>query len=173
VKIYTKTGDDGTTGLLGGGRVEKSNARIAANGSIDELNCQLGIAAALAPSAGVAAAILSLQQLLFELGADISGPGNRITPEDIRKVEEKIDAATEQLPPLTAFILPGGHPVAAQLHLARAVCRRAERDACRLAEQTAVNSLTLALLNRLSDYLFVLARLENHLTGTQETRWLP
>lgn len=162
-KIYTKTGDDGTSGLVDGSRASKADPRFAAIGDVDEANSAIGVA--LLHVEGEAAAMLSrIQNELFDLGADLATPGEdfapgemtlRIVPDQIERLEREIDAMNEDLEPLRSFILPGG-PGAAHLHLARAVARRAERAA--VAVPAALNPLALTYLNRLSDHLFVLAR---------------
>ncbi len=179
MKIYTRTGDDGTTGLFGGNRVPKHHPRLEAYGTVDELNSFLGLARThLAPDDHQAEALLvQLQRLLFEVGADLATPLHsrariaRITPEHTEALEQEIDRLETALPPLRHFILPGGTPAAAMLHVARTVCRRAERCVSALAEQEAINPELLRFLNRLSDLLFVLARWVNHTHGMAETPW--
>ncbi len=158
-RLYTRTGDQGRTGLGDGRRVRKSGSRVAALGEVDELNAALGLAAAWNEQPEVHGLLLELQRQLFELGAELADPDHpRITADKVSGLEKLIDRFEAGLPPLRAFILPGGNPASAQLHLARAVCRRAERTLWQLAEQEAVNSASLQYLNRLSDLLFVLAR---------------
>jgi cob(I)alamin adenosyltransferase len=183
MKVYTRTGDDGTTGLFGGGRVAKSHPRIAAYGTVDETNAALGLVrAALARVAGTerADAVLGrVQEELFVLGGDLSAPGEtkypvpRIEPAHVGQLERDIDAFTADLPPLKHFILPGGHPAAAALHLARTVCRRAERLVVELAAVEEGATEPLHYLNRLSDLLFTMARWVNHATGTGDVEWVP
>ncbi len=158
-RLYTRTGDQGQTGLGDGRRVQKSGPRVAALGEVDELNAALGLAAAWIEQPEVHGLLIELQRQLFELGAELAGIGqSRITAAMVSGLEALIDRFDAGLPPLRSFILPGGSPASAQLHLARAVCRRAERSLWRLAEQEGVNSASLKYLNRLSDLLFVLAR---------------
>jgi cob(I)alamin adenosyltransferase len=165
-KIYTKTGDAGQTGLYSGERVSKTDPLIAACGTIDELNSHLGAALAAGPVERVAEQLRPLQGLLFELAADLATlPGSRhirrIDADDIARIERGIDDASAALPPLRDFIPPGGTPAAAQIHIARTVARRAEREALTASAAHPLNERALVLLNRLSDFLFVLARLEN------------
>jgi cob(I)alamin adenosyltransferase len=172
-KIYTRTGDDGTTGLVDGSRVSKADARMAAIGDVDEANSAIGVALTLLPEGPVAAALTRFQNDLFDLGADLATPEGidgalRITPGQIAAVEAEIDRLNADLAPLTSFILPGGTPASAALHLARAIARRAERSAVAAAAGPEV----LAYLNRLSDYLFVAARHVNHATGG-DVLWVP
>jgi cob(I)alamin adenosyltransferase len=179
VKIYTKTGDDGTTGLLGPGRVAKDDLRIAAYGTVDELNAMLGVARAggLIPYADKLLA--QLQNELFLVGSALADPSpdgrfyDTITGMQVENLEQVIDSLEATLEPLTQFILPGGTPAAAQLHLARTVCRRAERMAVELSHKPgeAVSRDVLIYLNRLSDLLFVLARTVNHEAGVADVIW--
>lgn len=184
-RIYTKTGDDGETGLFGGRRVGKDDIRVETYGTVDELNAQLGMARAIIGGKGelmeLDDAIGAIQSLLFELGAELATPPERekrpsqgIVDTDIATLERAIDEAEERLPPLKSFILPGGTQVAAVLHSARNVCRRAERCCVRLRrDDPATSPLTVMFLNRLSDLLFVYARLANHLSGTPDIEWSP
>ena len=180
-KIYTRSGDGGETGIGDGTRVSKLDARIVAGGSVDELNCLLGVVAASSPGTELAELTFTLQNLLFDLGADISCPlpSNededrcpRIADSSVKWIETEIDQANEKLSPLTSFVLPGGSPTAAHLHLARAVCRRAEVDVLRLAEATSLNPQVCVFVNRLSDLLFVLARQANN-NGSNDVLWVP
>jgi cob(I)alamin adenosyltransferase len=176
VKIYTKTGDEGQTGLFSGERVDKSHRLVEAYGTLDELNSQLGVVLAARPQEEIRTLLHRLQILLFDAGADLATrPGHRtirrIEAEDVAAMESQMDAISERLPALRAFILPGGTPAAAALQLARTVARRAERAALRAHESDPVNGQLLILLNRISDYLFLLARLENFLAGEPETEW--
>ncbi|EAQ78002.1 cob(I)yrinic acid a,c-diamide adenosyltransferase [Blastopirellula marina] len=181
MKIYTKTGDDGETGLYRGGRVRKDDRRIVAIGDIDELNALLGIVLSLAASPEIAEPIGLIQSDLFALGAQIASPdpaaaGTTLLNDDsITQLEQTIDLAESRLTPLTAFILPGGSTLGAHLHQARAVCRRAERHLVTLydGKYDASASLALRYLNRLADLLFVLARWSNQLSGHHETEWHP
>jgi cob(I)alamin adenosyltransferase len=179
VKIYTRTGDDGRTGLLGPGRVEKDSARIEAYGTVDELNAVLGVARAARPDAAADTSLAEVQDDLFAIGSaladpDPSGPfHSAIQARHIERLEQAIDAMEATLPPLTRFILPGGVTAASQIHLARTVCRRAERRVVRLAHTTGehVPENLIVYLNRLSDYLFVLARAVNHRAGVGDVPW--
>ena len=184
-KIYTRTGDNGTTGLVDGSRRSKADARMHAIGEVDEANSALGIAiAALDRDGGdvqLVAGLRRIQNDLFDLGADIATPGDDFTPGEmtlrivqaqIDWLEAAIDTANEQLPALTSFILPGGSEAAAAMHLARAVTRRAERALVSAAAGEAINPLATTYLNRLSDYLFVLCRLINKDRGG-DILWVP
>jgi cob(I)alamin adenosyltransferase len=184
-KIYTRTGDDGTTGLVDGSRRSKADTRMCAIGDVDEANSALGIAiSALERSdfdKSVVSGLRRIQNDLFDLGADIATPGDdfapspmalRIVASQVDWLESAIDAANEQLDPLTSFILPGGHESAAALHLARAITRRAEREMVAAAATENLNPLALAYINRLSDYLFVLTRLVNKGPGG-DILWVP
>ncbi len=173
MRIYTRTGDDGTTGLFSGERVEKTHPRVVAYGDVDELNSLLGVARTAGPHAEVQADLEAVQRHLFTLGADLATPVPnervpRIGDAEIRWIEGRIDAVTLRLPELRHFILPGGTPAAAHLHVARAVCRRAEREVFRMAEG---GGLAGVFLNRLSDLLFTLARFENAQSGVAESEW--
>ncbi len=180
MKIYTRTGDDGTTGLLGSGRVGKDDPRIESYGTVDELNAVLGLARAtggLDPEAD--AMVARLQDDLFAVGAALADPNpagrfhNAVGEGLAGRLEAEIDRLEAGLPPLTQFILPGGSPAAAQLHLARTICRRAERLVVRLGHQPGgeVPAHLVAYLNRLSDFLFVLARAVNHRSGVGDVPW--
>jgi cob(I)alamin adenosyltransferase len=179
VKIYTKTGDAGLTGLLGGARVPKDSPRVAAYGEVDEANAAVGAAAALA-DAPLARLLGAVQKDLFAIGARLADPAHKVVarrakavvaPAQVRRLERAIDARERELPPLRAFVLPGGRPLAAQLHLARTVVRRAERHVVALSHEAPVEPGILVYLNRLSDLLFVLARHANHRAGVKEERW--
>jgi cob(I)alamin adenosyltransferase len=177
VRIYTKTGDAGETGLFGGGRVSKASARVEAYGDVDELNSAIGVAR-LYPIDGARDALLGdIQSELFDLGGELAAvPGKdvigpRIGDAEIVRLERAIDAAEEELAPLKTFVLPGGSPGGAHLHLARTVCRRAERAVVALAGGEAVRPEVLRYLNRLSDLLFVLARLANARAGVADVPW--
>jgi cob(I)alamin adenosyltransferase len=176
LKIYTKTGDDGTTGLFAGGRVSKAHPRVETYGTVDELNSILG--AARAEGAQQIEWLRRVQNDLFHVGADLATPLDaqadwvvRTSDEAITWLEQSIDEMTAALPPLQHFILPGGTPAAAQLHIARTVCRRAERHAVTLAELEPITQNAVIYLNRLSDWLFTLARYENQLAGVLEEEW--
>ena len=180
MKIYTRTGDDGTTGLFGAGRVTKDHVRIEALGAVDETNAALGAAHAIADQQPVLLELLSaLQNDLFVAGADLATPlatraqTRRIAAEHVSKLEETIDAIGEPLEPLTHFVLPGGNDLAARLHSARVVCRRAERRVTTLAEQESINRQVVIFLNRLSDLLFVMARRANFDAGVPDVCWIP
>lgn len=184
-KIYTRTGDDGTTGLVDGSRCSKHSARIEAIGAVDEANSALGLAA-VALGGDARANVTRIQNDLFDLGADLAtplggiggedfAPGEmtlRIVPAQAEWLEARIDAASERLAPLTSFVLPGGSVAAARVHVARAAVRRAERAMTALASHEPVNPAALAYVNRLSDYLFQLARLEND-EGRADVTWVP
>jgi cob(I)alamin adenosyltransferase len=169
-KIYTRTGDDGTTGLGDGSRVRKDTARVEAYGTVDEANSTIGMILAVPGiPAGIAEVLARVQHELFDLGGELCIPGHRIvTSERITWLESTLDSYNENLPPLKDFILPGGGPAAAACHLARTVCRRAERRVCTLAAEAEVNAAAIHYLNRLSDLLFVLARvLARHENGVE------
>ncbi len=176
MKIYTRTGDDGSTSLFSGDRVPKSHLRVEAYGTVDELNSVLGVARSARPTAPVETLLASLQSELFQLGADLATPGEsrhvtRIDENQIAALEAEIDRMDTKLPTLKNFILPGGTPAAAHLHVARTICRRAERQTVLLAAHDAVNAHAVTYLNRLSDFLFTLARYENLLAGVPEPLW--
>jgi len=180
MKIYTKTGDEGTTGLFGGDRVSKSSPRIAAYGDIDELNAVLGVVIAHAQQSIVQTTLRQIQHHLFILGAQLASPKTdpkieRITAAHIDFLERQIDVMTESLPPLKHFILPGGSKTSAHLHLARTVCRRAERSIVYLSSipQEPVDNWVMMYVNRLSDFLFVFSRLVNQLESVQDIEWVP
>ena len=180
MKIYTKTGDLGDTGLFGGRRVPKHNLRIEAYGTVDETNAMLGLAASHCSDPELLSVIHRVQSELFSVGADLATPLDvqsayivRVDANDIVRLESEIDVWEEMLPELKNFILPGGVDVAATLHLARTICRRAERAITALAEQEAINDDAQRYLNRLSDWLFVLARHVNFKQGVTETAWQP
>ena len=171
-KICTKTGDDGTTGIGGGARVRKSSARIAVLGAVDELNCALGLLRTQALPDTESAFLEETQHRLFDVGADLSTPGATLLGErHVRELEMTLEGWNADLPSLEEFVLPGGSPAAAQCHVARAVCRRAEREAWVLAETDNVNPAALVFLNRLSDLLFILARRLQRASGRQEPMW--
>ena len=182
-KIYTRTGDDGTTGLVDGSRIAKSALLMAAIGDVDEANSAVGLAAAaLDPASEEAAMLVRVQNELFDLGADLATPPDiqfgfgphdmalRIVPGQIARLEDEIDRMNDALEPLKSFILPGGIPAGALLHLARTVCRRAERRVVALGAG-AVDPQLVIYLNRLSDLLFVMARAASHRAGAQEAVW--
>jgi cob(I)alamin adenosyltransferase len=177
VKIYTKTGDAGQTSLFGGARVAKNDPRIEAYGTVDELNSLLGVVRATnpAPSADLDTDLAAVQSDLFEVGAHLASPGTSrfsgVEPARIEALEQRIDAMTAELSPLTSFILPGGSLLAAQLHVARTICRRAERLVVGLEDASEATLSTVRYLNRLSDYLFTAARFANHLAATPDVPW--
>jgi cob(I)alamin adenosyltransferase len=181
MKIYTRTGDRGDTGLFGGGRVSKADPRVAAYGDVDELNATLGLVRAAPPETLFDPELEAVQRDLFAIGGHLATPD----PDKVRAAlaraelgeariadfERLIDEADRELPPLRAFILPAGTPKAAALHVARTVCRRAERSVVALSERSEVPALFLVYLNRLSDLLFTLARLANHRAGRGDVIW--
>lgn len=183
-KIYTKTGDDGTTGLVDGSRIPKDDPRMAAIGDVDELNSVIGVAICAIDRAETVKTLRVIQNDLFDLGADLATPADkdddftpsemvlRITASQVARLESDIDAVNDDLDPLTSFILPGGSDAAAAVHLARAVARRAERTLVSAANSVAINPLALAYVNRLSDFLFVLARAANG-GGKDDILWVP
>jgi len=178
MKIYTTTGDQGETSLFGGKRVPKDSFRIEAYGTVDELNSSLGVARAQKPAKEIDDILGSLQNDLFVLGADLATPlekqnqtVERIQPEHITRIEKTIDSIEAKLKPLSSFILPGGSHVAAQLHLARTICRRAERFVVKLSREEHIAPHCIVFLNRVSDLLFVLARYANQVGGVVETPW--
>ena len=180
-RIYTRTGDDGTTGLVDGSRIAKTDPRMAAIGDVDEANSALGVAIVAVADTAMAAALTRIQNDLFDLGADLATPGDdfaatagalRIVATQVDRLEQEIDAMNAALAPLTSFVLPGGSAAAAALHVARAITRRAERSAVAAAALMSINPIALAYLNRLSDYLFVAARAVNR-TGTGDVMWVP
>jgi cob(I)alamin adenosyltransferase len=171
-KIYTRTGDKGTTGLGDGSRVDKDDRRIEAIGDADELNSTLGVLLTFPLPQEIRAALVTVQHALFDLGGELSIPGHSlIREEQVRFLEERLDALNENLPPLKDFVLPGGSPAAAVCHVARTVCRRAERRLVTLNRQQPVSEFTLKYLNRLSDLLFVMARSLNMHAGEAESLW--
>ncbi|MDB5396542.1 MAG: cob(I)yrinic acid a,c-diamide adenosyltransferase [Rhodospirillales bacterium] len=183
-RIYTRTGDKGQTGLGDGRRVAKDSLRVGAMGTVDEANGVIGIArlhAAGLDETEPNAALMRIQNDLFDLGADVCVPGEdadgavrlRVTAAQVKRLEKEIDAMNADLAPLTSFVLPGGAPAAAYLHLARSVVRRAERECWTLAGEEHVNPVVLQYLNRLSDHLFVLARWINAKTAVGDVLWKP
>lgn len=180
-KIYTKTGDAGMTGLAGGQRVPKDSQRVETYGTVDELNSQIGVALATGLCERLTGELRLIQNELFDLGSDLATPATSqarhpvptIEPRHIEKLERLIDEFNEVVGPLANFLLPGGAPGAAHLHVARTVCRRAEREATALARDETIGATVLPYLNRLSDALFVMARYENHERGVAEPLWKP
>ena len=187
MKIYTKTGDEGTTGLFGGTRVQKNNLRIESYGTVDELNAYIGMIKDQEISTEIKQSLLKIQHDLFTLGAMLATPPEKETLKNgtdrlnIPKIDEnsilflenEIDQMEATLPQMTHFILPGGHTTVSFCHIARCVCRRAERLTVALNEQESINQTILMYLNRLSDYLFVLARKLSHDLNADEVKWIP
>jgi cob(I)alamin adenosyltransferase len=182
-RIYTRTGDDGTTGLVDGSRCPKYSVRITAMGLVDEANSAIGLAICALPDADQRALLTRVQNDLFDLGADLATPAenNDFSPSDMMLrivasqpewIEAQIDALNERLEPLTSFVLPGGTEAAARVHVARATTRAAERAMVQLADEVPVNPAALAYINRLSDLLFVLARVTND-DGQVDVKWVP
>jgi cob(I)alamin adenosyltransferase len=181
VKVYTRRGDSGETDLFGGDRVSKDALRVEAYGAVDELNATLGPAASSSPHADVCELVQQIQSALFGLGAYLATPdadrrekSSAVPPgsEDIAALEAQIDAFEEELEPLRRFVLPGGTAAASAFHVARTVCRRAERRVVSLARKEEIDRAALCYLNRLSDLLFVMARLENRRAGVADVEWL-
>jgi cob(I)alamin adenosyltransferase len=178
MKIYTRTGDDGTTGVLGPKRLLKSAPRVEAYGQVDELNAVLGVVRSLDEQGWLEAELAAIQWLLFNVGAELATTSKevmakltRIGDDDVATLEQLIDRLEEQVVPLTRFIVPGGTPLAAQLHVARTICRRAERSVVALSQADKVDPRLVRYLNRLADLLFVMARWCNHRAGVAETSW--
>ena len=180
-RIYTRSGDAGMTGLGGGRRVSKDSARVRAYGTVDELNSTIGVALALGLNDRLATELATIQNELFDLGSDLCWPLDderreripTVRSEHVERLERLVDVLNEIVGPLTNFLLPGGSPGAAQLHVARTVCRRAERETITLSRDEAIGELVLPYLNRLSDALFVMARYENHEGDVDEPLWQP
>lgn len=183
-KIYTKTGDDGTTGLVDGSRLAKNNPRMAAIGDVDELNSALGLAICDITDGALVQTLRVVQNDLFDLGADLATPAAegddfapsqmvlRVVPSQVERLETEIDTVNADLNPLTSFILPGGSKAAAGIHCARAIARRTERSCVAAAQEMSINPQALAYINRLSDYLFVLGRALNN-GGADDILWVP
>lgn len=181
MRIYTKTGDEGHTGLFGGGRVEKDHPRVSAYGDVDELNSALGVVRATQPVHFFDDLFESIQRDLFAIGGHLATPDPdkvrealakaELSADRVAQFEKLMDDADKELPALRAFVLPAGTPKAAALHLARTVCRRAERSVVALAREAEVHELFIVYLNRLSDLLFTLARLANHRDGAGDVTW--
>ncbi len=178
MKIYTKTGDKGKTSLFGGGRVAKDGQRIEAYGSVDELNSRIGLVRALYPPADIDQVLATIQNDLFVLGADLATPKPKqrtsidtIESRHVEHLERTIDRFEGSLPALKEFILPGGSRLAAELHVARTVCRRAERRIVNLLRKGEIGTTPFVYMNRLSDLLFVMARYANKLEGVEEVKW--
>ncbi|MGQ0585919.1 MAG: cob(I)yrinic acid a,c-diamide adenosyltransferase [Gammaproteobacteria bacterium] len=171
-KIVTRTGDAGDTGLTGGARVPKTHARVVAMGDVDELNSQIGVLLAQKLPMALAATLTRIQHELFNLGGELSMPGSALVKEsDLLALEREVEALNRGLPPLKDFVLPGGTPAAAAAHLARAICRRAERAVWAVNALEPLNAATPRYLNRLSDFLFVAARVLARSRGRAETQW--
>jgi cob(I)alamin adenosyltransferase len=178
MKIYTRTGDTGETSLFSGGRVRKDHLRVESYGTVDELNSLLGLARTYSLSSEIQAWLERIQNELFMVGADLATPNDaaaawltRLDDAPTARLEAEIDHMTAQLPELKNFILPGGTPAAATIHVARTVCRRAERMCVQLYSEEAINERVITYLNRLSDWLFTLARYINLQAGESETKW--
>lgn len=181
LKIYTKTGDAGQTGLFGGGRVDKDHPRVDAYGEVDELNAVIGMARAIELMPRIDEVLVPIQRDLFSIGALLATPDHdkmrdqlrkaRIDDERIAELERAIDACEHELEPLKSFILPGGTPKSAALHVARTVCRRAERRVVALRRDVELPELVIIYLNRLSDLLFMLSRVANRRAGAGEVTW--
>lgn len=181
MKIYTRTGDDGTTGLIGGDRVRKSDPRLECYGTTDELNAAIGLVRVIAPD-WLSTVLEPVQNDLFVVGAHLAAPENDPTAQKhlpvmddtmIARLEMQIDSAEAEVPAMRYFILPGGTELAARLHLARTICRRAERQIVQFSWDRPVHPTILTYMNRLSDWLFVQARLANHLAGVPDVPWKP
>jgi len=182
-RIYTRTGDDGSTGLIGGSRIKKNAARVNAYGDIDELNSHLGLCATLCEEKkleSLRSKIALIQNELFDMGSELACPSGSSSPSipvtlesQVTRLENWIDELNEKLPPLQSFVLPGGSALNAQLHIARCVCRRAERAIISLHEVEPVSEAVRHYVNRLSDLLFVMSRSVAAMTGTQEVLWVP
>ena len=181
-KIYTKTGDKGTTSLIGGTKVEKSHLRIETYGTVDELNSHVGYCHDLLTDTHSQSVLLEIQDRLFTIGSSLACDPEKepkmkipdLIPSDIEMLEKEIDAMTAQIPPMTAFILPSGHATVSSLHIARCVCRRAERCCVRMQEEELeIEPIIIQYINRLSDYLFVLSRYAGSLLKVTEIKWKP
>ena len=187
MKVYTKTGDKGTTSLFGGTRVPKHHLRIESYGTVDELNSYIGLIRDQDINPFYKTILMEIQDRLFTVGAIMATPPekevlkngqqrlniNRISEKDVNLLEDQIDAMDAELPPMTHFVLPGGHSTVSYCHITRCVCRRAERLATHLNEEEPIDEAVLTYLNRLSDYLFVLARKLSHDLKAEEIKWIP
>lgn len=176
MKLYTKRGDDGNTDLFGGQRVSKHDPRVSAYGEVDEVNAAIGAAVAICTPAEIKAQLLAIQSDLFVVGGELAADNPeravvKVEASAIARLEQAIDWASEQVAPLQNFVLPGGTPLSSALHLARTVCRRAERAVVAAAQDHEVRPVTIIYLNRLSDLLFALARLANHVAGVADIPW--
>lgn len=181
-RIYTKTGDDGTTALADGSRLSKASHRVSAYGDVDELNSYLGLIRTMAAStwADLSINLEKIQNELFDLGSNLATregaatyPVFQVTDKHLQYLETLIDDITDKLPPLTSFVIPGGTILNGHLHIARAICRRAERSVVKLSQSEPVNNNIIIYLNRVSDYLFALCRAESTRSGVPETLWIP
>ena len=178
MKIYTKTGDDGTTGLQGGTRISKSNIRLQAYGAIDELNASIGLILSSKFNGELEKLLRNIQNDLFLVGSDLSNPDltsskNRVTPKMVVNIEKNRDRLEAELSPITNFILPGGHEIASLIHISRTITRRAETQAVLLDEKEKINEECKKYLNRLSDLFFVIARIVNKKNGFEDIIWKP
>ncbi|WP_053403918.1 cob(I)yrinic acid a,c-diamide adenosyltransferase [Persicobacter sp. CCB-QB2] len=179
MKVYTKTGDKGTTALVNGKRVPKSHIRLEAYGTTDELNSYIGLIRDLTTDEERRALFLDIQDRLFTIGSHLASEGDSrivlpaLHESDIEQLEQAIDKMQETVPPMRSFVLPGGHQTSSYCHIARCVCRRAERNAIRVTEESEVPELVIKYLNRLSDYLFVLARMVIYEQKLEEIPWVP
>lgn len=178
MKIYTKTGDDGTTGIQGGKRISKSNIRVKAYGTVDELNASIGLILSNELDEDIKVLLRNIQNELFVVGSDLSNPDlssskNRVTVEMVENLEKNIDLFEKELEPISNFILPGGHKIASLFHLSRAISRRAETQIVTLDDKEKINDECKKYLNRLSDLLFVLARTINKKNGLTDIFWKP
>lgn len=177
MKIYTKTGDDGTTGLYGGSRVSKIDLRIEVIGAVDELNARLGLARSYLQGSPLAEEVSQIQNLLFDIGAELATPEDNprseasVDDRDVARIEQSIDAQSRVLPELKNFILPGGSIAAGQLHVARTACRTAERRTIEFSAKNPVRPELIRFLNRLSDWLFIAARSANRDSGVDDVKW--
>jgi cob(I)alamin adenosyltransferase len=177
MKIYTKTGDQGQTGLLGGDRVEKNSLRIHAIGEIDELNSYAGVCCLTIEDLELRSRLIRVQNHLFDIGSELACPPDgkfdltSVTNADIELLEQELDEMEAELPPLKQFILPGGCPAAAHMHYLRSICRRAERQLLALHSINSVRSELIIYVNRLSDWIFCFSRLLNHRSGVEEQKW--
>ena len=181
MKLYTRTGDDGTTGLFGGDRVSKDDLRIEAYGAVDELNAQMGMILVVCEVPLLKEHLSPLQSRLFDLGADLATPCgsehedkiSRMAEENVTNLERSIDAIEGRNEPIKTFVMPGGTELASRIHVARCTCRRAERAIVRLAHRDTVNIHTIEFVNRLSDLLFAASRLANREAGVLDVPWIP
>jgi cob(I)alamin adenosyltransferase len=180
MKIYTKTGDKGQTSLIGGTRVPKNHIRIEAYGTVDELNSWIGLLRDTITDTKVNSLLIEIQDRLFTIGSILATDPEKskmklpeLHNDDIVKLEQEIDAIDKVVPPMKSFVLPGGHPVVSHCHIARCICRRAERCTIHLTEEFPVEEIVIQYLNRLSDYLFMLSRKLSHDLGAEEIPWKP